>query len=50
MGAWSRQQKSWFRVASPAGETPAKILAVDRHVRAYVRTTRARSISAAAVS
>jgi len=39
MGAWSRQQKSWFPVASPANETPAKILAVDRSLRAYVRTT-----------
>jgi hypothetical protein len=39
MGLWSRQQKSWFRVVSPANETPAKILAVDRSLRAYVRTT-----------
>jgi hypothetical protein len=39
MGAWSRQQKAWHRVASPAGETPAKILALDRSLRVYVRTT-----------
>jgi hypothetical protein len=39
MGAWSRQQKSWFRLASPAHEAPVKILALDRSLRAYVRTT-----------
>ena len=39
MGLWSRQENRWFRVATPADETPAKILAVDRALRVYVRTT-----------
>jgi hypothetical protein len=39
MGLWSRQENRWFQVASPANETPAKILAVDRSLHVYVRTT-----------
>jgi hypothetical protein len=39
MALWSRQETRWFRVATPADETPAKILAVDRALRVYVRTT-----------
>jgi len=39
MALWSRQENRWRLVASPASETPAKILAVDRALRVYVRTT-----------
>ena len=38
MGAWSSQQKRWRPVASPAHETPVKILALDRSLRVFVRT------------
>jgi hypothetical protein len=38
MGAWSSQQKRWRPVASPVHQTPVKILALDRSLRAYVRT------------
>jgi hypothetical protein len=39
MGLWSRQQNQWRRIVTPADETPVKILAVNRALRAYVRTT-----------
>jgi hypothetical protein len=39
MGLWSGQDNRWRLVASPAGDTPAKILAVDRALHVYVRTT-----------
>lgn len=39
MGLWSRQDNMWRRVASPANETPAKILAVDRSLHVYVLTS-----------
>ncbi len=39
MGLWSRQENRWRRVATPAHETPVKILGVDRALRVYVRTT-----------
>jgi hypothetical protein len=38
MGLWSRLDNRWRPVASPANETPAKILALDRSLHAYVRT------------
>jgi hypothetical protein len=39
MALWSHQQNRWLQVASPANETPVKILAIDRSLHAYVRTT-----------
>jgi hypothetical protein len=39
MGLWSRLDNRWLPVASPATEAPAKILALDRTLRAYIRTT-----------
>ena len=38
MGAWSRQDTRWRPIVSPANETPVKILALDRSLRAYIRT------------
>jgi hypothetical protein len=40
MGLWSRLDNRWRLVASPAGDTPAKILAVDRALHVYVRTAK----------
>jgi hypothetical protein len=38
MGAWSRQDTRWRPIVSPANETSVKILALDRSLRAYIRT------------
>jgi hypothetical protein len=39
MGLWSRLDNRWLPVGSPANAMPIKILAVDRSLHAYVRTT-----------
>lgn len=39
MGLWSRLDNRWLPVGSPANAMPIKILAVDRSLHAFVRTT-----------
>jgi glycine/D-amino acid oxidase-like deaminating enzyme len=40
MGVWSRLDNRWRPVASPAGDTPTKIVALDRSLHVYVRTAK----------